>query len=51
MAIYGIDINPLKPWEFIIYGDDEYIRMYDKRHIPSGPAKIFRRPSVSINIL
>lgn len=51
MAIYGIDINPMKPWEFIINGDDEYVRIFDKRHIPSGPAKVFRRPIpvVSIN--
>lgn len=43
MHLYGIDINPMNPNEFIINGDDEYVRMYDKRKLASDPVKTFRR--------
>lgn len=42
MKLYGIDINPLKSNEFIVNGDDEYIRMYDKRNLSMGPIKQFQ---------
>lgn len=42
MHIYGIDINPFNSSEFIINGDDEIVRMYDKRRL-SGPVKEFYR--------
>lgn len=50
LAIYGIDINPMNLHEFIINGDDEYIKMYDRRHL-SKSIKELRRPIpiVSIN--
>lgn len=56
MHLYGIDINPLKSNEFIVNGDDEYIRMYDKRKLSMGPIKQFQREitstkSVKVNIL
>ncbi|XP_060860364.1 LOW QUALITY PROTEIN: DDB1- and CUL4-associated factor 8-like [Metopolophium dirhodum] len=41
MRLYGIDINPLKPYEFIVNGNDEYIRMYDKRQLTVDPIKVF----------
>jgi len=43
MRLYGIDINPLKPYEFIVNGNDEYVRMYDKRHLIVDPIKVFHR--------
>uniref|UniRef100_A0A2H8TPX2 DDB1-and CUL4-associated factor 8 n=1 Tax=Melanaphis sacchari TaxID=742174 RepID=A0A2H8TPX2_9HEMI len=43
MHLYCIDINPMKPYEFIVNGDDEYVRMYDKRKISVDPVKQFRR--------
>ncbi|XP_060867292.1 DDB1- and CUL4-associated factor 8-like protein 2 isoform X1 [Metopolophium dirhodum] len=43
MHLYGIDINPLKPYEFIVNGNDEYIRMYDKRQLIEDPIKVFHR--------
>lgn len=51
MHLYGIDINPMKPLEFIINGNDEYIRMYDKRNL-SEPVKKFRRisPTATVNM-
>lgn len=41
MHLYGIDINPLNTSEFILNGDDEYVRLYDKRNISSEPIKQF----------
>jgi len=41
MRLYGIDINPMNSLEFIVNGDDEYVRMYDKRNLHSGPVKKF----------
>jgi len=41
MRLYGIDINPLKPYEFIVNGNDEYVRMYDKRQLTVDPIKVF----------
>lgn len=46
MKLYSIDINPMNPFEFIINGDDECIRMFDKRRLSNGPVKIFQ-PSYS----
>lgn len=43
MHLYGIDINPMKPYEFIVNGDDEYVRMYDKRQLTADPVKLFHR--------
>jgi len=43
MHLYGIDINPMKPNEFIVNGDDEYVRMYDKRHLTVDPIQLFHR--------
>lgn len=43
MRLYGIDINPMKPFEFIVNGDDEYVRMYDKRNLGIDPVKLFHR--------
>jgi len=43
MHLYGIDINPLKPYEFIVNGNDEYVRMYDKRQLIVDPIKVFHR--------
>lgn len=50
MALYGIDINPMNLCEFVVNGDDEYIRIFDKRRL-SSPVKVLRRPIpiVSIN--
>jgi len=41
MHFYGIDINPMNSLEFILNGDDEYVRLYDKRNMRSGPVKKF----------
>lgn len=41
MHLYGIDINPMNSLEFIVNGGDEYVRMYDKRNLRSGPVKKF----------
>lgn len=51
MHLYGIDINPMNPFEFIINGDDEFVRMYDKRKMTSDPVKQFRRilPTIMVN--
>lgn len=43
MHLYGIDINPMNPFEFIVNGDDEYVRMYDKRKLTVDPVKLFHR--------
>jgi len=43
MHLYGIDINPMKSYEFIVNGDDEYVRMYDKRQLTVDPIKLFCR--------
>ncbi|XP_026822857.1 DDB1- and CUL4-associated factor 8 isoform X2 [Rhopalosiphum maidis] len=43
MHLYGIDINPMNPYEFIVNGDDEYVRMYDKRKLTVDPVKLFHR--------
>lgn len=43
MRLYGIDINPMKSNEFIVNGDDEYVRMYDKRYITVDPIQLFHR--------
>ncbi|XP_029348698.1 DDB1- and CUL4-associated factor 8-like [Acyrthosiphon pisum] len=43
VRLYGIDINPLKPYEFIVNGNDEYVRMYDKRQLTMEPIKVFYR--------
>jgi len=43
MHLHGIDINPMKPNEFIVNGDDEYVRMYDKRYITVDPIQLFCR--------
>ncbi|XP_029343114.1 DDB1- and CUL4-associated factor 8 isoform X3 [Acyrthosiphon pisum] len=43
MHLYGIDINPMKPYEFIVNGNDEYVRMYDKRKLIVDPMKVFHR--------
>ncbi|XP_022164257.1 DDB1- and CUL4-associated factor 8-like isoform X2 [Myzus persicae] len=43
MHLYGIDINPMKPYEFIVNGNDEYVRMYDKRQLIVDPVKMFHR--------
>lgn len=52
MHLYGIDINPFNMHEFIVNGDDEYIRMYDKRKLGSEEVKKFRRTpqTVTVNI-
>jgi WD repeat-containing protein 42A len=41
MKLFSIDINPMNPFEFIINGDDEYVRMFDKRKLSNGPIKMF----------
>lgn len=53
MRLYGIDINPMNPLEFIINGDDEYVRMYDKRRLTTEPVKRFRRvhPSITVSYI
>lgn len=53
MHLYGIDINPMNPFEFIINGDDEYVRMYDKRKLTKDPVKMFHRVihTSKVNIL
>lgn len=56
MHLYGIDINPMKPYEFIVNGNDEYVRMYDKRQITLDPIKVFHRElkntkTIKVNIL
>lgn len=53
MLLHGIDINPMNPYEFIVYGDEEYIRSYDRRNMSYGPVKVFNYPTniVSINLL
>lgn len=43
LHLYGIDINPMNPLEFIVNGDDEYVRMYDKRKLSLEPVKTFNR--------
>lgn len=52
LHLYGIDINPFNMHEFIVNGDDEYIRMYDKRKLGSEEVKKFRRTpqTVTVNI-
>lgn len=49
MRLIGIDINPMKPYEFIVNGEDKYIRMYDVRNTSQMPVKIFSRsPTIRI---
>ncbi|CAH1724518.1 unnamed protein product [Aphis gossypii] len=43
MHLFGIDINPMKPNEFIVNGNDEYVRMYDKRRLSVNPVQLFHR--------
>lgn len=50
MHLYGVDINPMNPFEFIVNGDDEFVRMYDKRKLSSGPVKHFRRKFSSTRV-
>jgi len=49
--VFGLDINPLKPFEFIVNADDEYVRMYDKRRLTSGTLKTFRRKRLVSNVI
>jgi len=50
MQLYGIDINPMNSHEFILNGDDEFVRMYDKRRLTTGPLKKFRRQLPSARV-
>lgn len=45
MHIYGIDINPFNSSEFIINGDDEIVRMYDKRKLSDPIKEFYRQPN------
>lgn len=44
MHIYGIDVNPTKTSEFIVNGNDEYVRMFDFRRLPNLVKQFRRQP-------
>ncbi|XP_050525885.1 DDB1- and CUL4-associated factor 8-like [Daktulosphaira vitifoliae] len=43
VRLYDINTNPMNPFEFIVIGDDKYVRLYDKRKTTHDPVKKFHR--------
>lgn len=50
LPLSGIDINPMNKCEFLIYGQDECIRIYDKRNMSRGPIRVLKYPTKSVSI-
>lgn len=49
VRLYDINTNPMNPFEFIVIGDDKYVRLYDKRKTTQDPVKKFHRTLSSSN--